>query len=236
MTVHTVAENADELAAAAAGRVVVLASAAIASRGVCRLALSGGRTPQGLHRRLASDAWRDRVDWGRVGIWFADERAVPPDHPDSNYRMARDTLLDHVPIGAKSVHRMRGEAEDLAAAAAEYEATLADPLDVVILGLGEDGHFASVFPGSPLVMERLLRAAAVFDAPKPPPRRLTVTPRVIREARSVLTLASGAGKADAVAQALEGDADIRRCPARMLRTYEWFLDRPAAARLRAPTK
>ena len=223
--------GADALAEAVAERIAVRATDAVAVRDRFDLGLSGGRTPARLYGLLATPAWRARIDWARAHVWFADERAVPPDHGESNYRMVRETLLDPLGLDPARVHRMRGEDRDLEAAAHAYEAELSAPLDVLVLGVGEDGHVASIFPGSPLIMERARRVAAVTDAPKPPPRRLTVTPRVIREARAVLVLATGAAKADAVAGALEGEADIRQLPARMLRPYGWFLDRAAAAKL-----
>jgi len=221
----------EPLAEAVAGRIAAIAAEAVATRSRFDLGLSGGRTPVALYRRLAAEPWRSRVDWARAEVWFADERAVPPDDPESNYRLVRETLVAPLGLDAGRVHRMRGEDPDLESAARDYDAELTEPLDALVLGVGEDGHIASIFPGSPLTMERTRKVAAVLEAPKPPPRRLTITPRVIREARAVLVLATGAAKARAVAQALEGAADIRHLPARMLREYEWFIDRAAAAGL-----
>ena len=163
-------------------------------------------------------------------VYFADG-AVPPNDPESNFRLARESLIDPAAIPARNVHRMKGDYTDLDAAVEEYEAHLVERLDLLVLGIGEDGHTASIFPGSPLVMERTRRVALVSDSPKPPPVRLTITPRVIREAREVLVLATGGDKASAVAQALEGTTDMREVPARMLRECVWLLDRAAAANL-----
>lgn len=222
--------DAAAVAEAAAGRVVVAADAAIRAGGRFRLALSGGRTP-GLLYRLLGGAWRERVDWSRVHVYFVDERAVPPTDPASNFRLARECLIDPAGVPPTHVHRMKGEYPDLEVAVVEYEARLDRALDLLILGVGEDGHTASIFPGSPLIEERTRRVAVVTDAPKPPSRRLTLTARALIEATGALVLATGAEKAAAVAAALEGAADPRQVPARLLRERIWCLDRAAAARL-----
>jgi len=229
VSVH-VLEDDRALAEAGAGLIANDAGAAIVARGRFNLGLSGGRTPAALYRALSQRP----ADWLRVRVYFADERAVPPTDAESNFRLARETLIDPAGIPPRNVHRMKGEYDDLDAAVEEYEAHLVEPLDVLVLGIGEDGHTASIFPGSRLVVERVRRVAAVTDAPKPPPKRITVTPRVIREARRVVVLATGSAKALAVARALEGPTDIRAHPARMLREYEWLVDRAAAAAL-SPT-
>ncbi len=162
---------------------------------------------------------------------FADERAVPPDDPQSNFRLVRERLLARVGIPAAHVHRMRAEAPDLEAAAREYEALLAEPLDVLVLGLGEDGHVASLFPGSPLLHERARHVGAVWDSPKPPARRLTLLPPAIRAARLVLVLATGASKAEAVSRALESPGGDTLTPASFLGERDWHLDEGAASRL-----
>jgi 6-phosphogluconolactonase len=169
------------------------------------------------------------VDWTRVRVYFADERAVPPDHPDSNFRQARGMLIDPLRIPPRNVHRMKGEYPDLAAAVEEYEAHLVEPLDALVLGVGEDGHVASLFPGSPLVRETVRRVAAVTDSPRPPARRLTLTPRALVEARRVLVIATGGAKAGAVARALDADVTPEEVPARLVRDREWYLDREAAS-------
>ncbi len=204
------------------------AARAIHERGVFRLGLSGGRSPEPLYRELAGPM-RDGVDWTRVQIFFADERDAPPTEPESNYWMVRKLLIEPAGIPPANVHRMRADATDLEAAAGEYDRQLAEPLDLLILGLGEDGHIASIFPGSPLVEERIWRVAAVFDSPKPPPRRLTITPRVIDDAGHVVVIATGAEKAAAVARVLAPAGSPRDCPARLLGGRTWFLDRAALA-------
>lgn len=205
----------------------------LAARTHCAVALSGGVTPRPVYAALAAPDLAGRIDWHRVDVYFADERAVPPDHPDSNFRMATESLLGRVAIPEARVHRMEGERRDLDAAATAYDGQLPAALDVLVLGLGADGHTASLFPGSPALAERQHRVVAV-ESPKPPPRRLTITPPVIAAARHVAVFATGKEKAAAVARALEGDATAGEVPAVLARHGVWFLDRAAAARLARP--
>ena len=198
---------------------------ATAGRGTASLALAGGNTPRRIYAELASRP----VDWARVHVFFGDERCVPPDHPDSNFRVARESLLDRV--GAPHVHRMLGELEDREAAAAEYATQLPDALDVIVLGMGEDGHTASLFPGHDWSRPTGRKVIAVAGAPKPPPFRLSVTPDVIWAARARLVLATGEGKAQQVRRALEGDADPSVYPVHAVRGATWLVDCAAASLL-----
>jgi 6-phosphogluconolactonase len=191
------------------------------------LALAGGTTPRAMHEALACSTG---VPWLAVHIFFGDERAVGPDHPDSNYRMAKESLLDRVPIPADQIHRMPADAPDRDAAARAYEALLPDALDVLVLGMGEDGHTASLFPGAAALDESERRVISVIG-PKPPPARLTLTAPAIHAARRRLVLASGAGKADAVARALEGPWDPRSTPVQLASKGTWFVDLAAASKL-----
>jgi 6-phosphogluconolactonase len=216
--------DAESLARDAAEDLIRAAAHAILERGQFRLGLSGGTTPGVLYADLGHTL-RDHVDWSRVEVLFADERAVPPDHPDSNFGMVEEKLLKPLGIEGPRVHRMRGEADDLAAAALAYERHLVEPIDLLVLGVGEDGHTASLFPGSPALAEIGRRALAI-EGPKPPPRRITITPRTIGEARLSMVLATGESKARAVALALEGPADS--VPAALARRGDWYLDRLAA--------
>lgn len=224
-------DSVEAVSAAAAKRVVDAARRSIDRSGRFNLCLSGGSTPEGLYRTLTREPSRSSIDWKHVHIYFGDERAVPPSEPDSNFRMAGEVLVEVVEIPPSAVHRMHGEMPDLAAAVLEYESHLVEPMDLVVLGMGEDGHTASIFPGSPLVNEKTRRVAFVVDAPKPPSRRLTVTPRVFDEARDVFVLVIGASKAPMVARALEQQGPPLEVPARLLREYDWYLDRAAASRL-----
>ena len=198
---------------------------AIAERGLATLALSGGHTPRRIYEELASLD----IPWDRVGVFFGDERCVSPDDPDSNFRMAREALFDRVRVA--HVHRMPADRADLEAAAAEYARELPEALDAMILGMGEDGHTASLFPGhdwSHLVGRKVI---VVNGAPKPPPRRMSVTPEVIWAARAKLVLATGASKAPQIVRALEGDSDPSRYPVHIVRGATWLLDEPAASLL-----
>ena len=195
------------------------------STGSFRLAVPGGRTPARIFEWLAT---RSTPAWSRVEILFVDERAVAPDDPESNYRLVREKLCDPLRGRAPKVVRMRGDDDDLERAAREYEKELESPVDLMLLGVGEDGHIASLFPRSALIAERERRVAVVTDSPKPPARRLTITPRVIAEARSIVVVATGPGKRDAVARALAEDGDVRDCPARLVRSATWFVDADAS--------
>lgn len=225
---RTVVADAAELGAAAAARVAAHALRALGERGAFRLAVPGGRTVAGMFAALAAPPHRDAIDWPRVTVFLADERAVPAAHADSNARCVHDALL--APLGARAPRIVRPAAEepDLDAAAAAYAAVLVPALDLVVLGLGEDGHVASLFPGSALLAERTRRAAAVTGSPKPPARRITLTPLAIDEAAARLLLASGDGKAAALAAVLAAPRGARDVPAACLAGGEWIVDRAAA--------
>ena len=232
-------ETPERLAEAAAHAFVREAAEAIAERGRFAVALAGGSTPKATYEVLARDH-AERVDWPNVHVFFGDERTVPPDNEDSNYRMAREALLDHVPVGP--VHRMRGELPP-DEAAASYEDELNEffggeppALDLVMLGIGEDGHTASLFPGTPAleVTDRLVVANPV---PKLETTRLTLTAPALNAARQVVFLVAGEGKSEALAQILEGDADPRAYPAKLVRPPggpTWMVDRAAARSLERP--
>jgi 6-phosphogluconolactonase len=193
--------NAEELAQAAAEYFV--------ARRPETVALSGGSTPKAMFRVLA-DEFRDRVSWSKIHFFWSDERHVPPDHPDSNYRMANETLLSHVPVPPENIHRIHGENPNAAEAASEYEQTLRDVtkqtlprLDLIFLGLGTDGHTASIFPGSEVLRERKRLVAAPW-VEKLKTYRITMTLPLINNATSVVFLVSGAEKAEIVKEVLEG--------------------------------
>jgi 6-phosphogluconolactonase len=196
------------------------------SRSRACIALSGGTTPRAVHESLAE---LPDVPWNLVHVFFGDERAVPAEHPDSNYRMAKESLLSRVPIPSAQVYRPAAELHDRVGAARAYAALLPAALDVVMLGIGEDGHTASLFPGASAVDEKVELCLPVIG-PKPPPERLTLTPPVLERARSLVMLAVGAGKAEPVKRALEGPWDPKQTPAQLARRGTWFLD-PAAAAL-----
>jgi 6-phosphogluconolactonase len=230
-------ESSEELAEAAAREFAARADEAIDERGRFAVVLAGGSTPEATYEILARD-YADRIDWSNVHVFFGDERSVPPDHEDSNYRMAREALLDHVPVG--SVHRMRGELPpDEAAEANEQElrgffgSEELPRFDLILLGIGGDGHTASLFPETSAleVHDRWVVANPVL---KLETTRLTLTVPVINAARAVYFLVAGEGKADALAEILEGDPDPRGYPASLIQPQggpTWMLDRPAASEL-----
>lgn len=230
-----VVKDAAEIARDAAGYVVEAAAEAIELSGRFTIALSGGRTPKALFELLASDEFAEKIDWSNVEIYFGDERTVPPDHPDSNYRMAKEALLDHVMIPRTNVHRMKGEL-DPEAAAIEYGKMLKDRfgedggLDLVLLGMGDDGHTASLFPGTEALTETKHRCVANF-VPKLNTWRLTLTAPFLNRSREVLVMVEGAGKAARVQEVIEGPEDPDRLPIQMIAPrakYFWLMDVAAA--------
>lgn len=232
------------LAREAAGRFVAAARAATEERGRFVVALSGGSTPKALLRLLAEPPYREEVDWRHVHVAWGDERCVPPDDEQSNYRMAREALLDRVPIPPEQIHRMPGEEADRGAAADAYAATLRrlfnlgpgewPRFDLLHLGLGTEGHTASLFPGSPALAERERLVAAPY-VEKLEAYRLTLTPPAINAAREVQFLVAGAEKAAIVREVLRGPRDPTALPARVVAPTDgrlvWLLDAAAAARL-----
>src|SRR5438034_540443 len=193
--------DADAIAREAANRIVEIAEASIELHGRFSIALSGGSTPKKLYELLASDEFRDQIDWAKVEIFFGDERCVPPDHPESNYRMAREALLSKVPVPGDNVYRMRGEI-DPEEAAKEYGLMLKEKfgdggLDLILLGMGEDGHTASLFPGTTAVNETQHRCVAVYAEHSTTGKswRITLTAPFINRCREVIVLVAGAGKA-----------------------------------------
>lgn len=224
MSAHESIHLAD-FAADAARYILEAGRTAIAERGIFRLGLAGGDTPRVVFAAMAGADF----PWAKVQITFGDERCVPPDDKDSNYRMARESLLSVAPIPEGNVFRMRGEI-DPATAASEYEAKLGavaarfgEPRyihDVLLLGLGPDGHTASLFPGSPTLDETTRNIIPVANAPKPPPQRLTMTFPLINAARRVVFLVKDAGKAQVVAEVQAGDP---RHPASRVPQATWLL-------------
>ncbi|HVH63022.1 MAG TPA: 6-phosphogluconolactonase [Candidatus Dormibacteraeota bacterium] len=204
--------SAEDVAAEAAGRI-----ARELQRGARTLVLAGGTTPKRTFELLADQ----EVAWGRVAVLFGDERCVPWNDPESNYLMAKEALLDRV--GPATVYRMPGELGP-DHGAIEYEKMVAPllPLDLVILGVGEDGHTASLFPGHP-GLKATGTVIGIHDSPKPPPERITLTLPVLQSAKHVVMLATGAGKADAVAKAKRGEV-----PSGMIPRARWLIDKAAA--------
>lgn len=211
---------------------------AVRTRGTCSIVLAGGNTPRTLYRLLASE-FRPRIPWVHVQAFWGDERYVPPEDSRSNYRMAKEALLDHVPCPAANIHRMPTHFPNADAAARDYERTLRNhfaeqwpQFDVVLLDFGDDGHTASLFPGSLALAERT-RWVVAAQAPVEPRLRLTLTLPALTRARAVFVLVAGATKAEALQHALEGAGDWIKYPAAGVRLAKgpviWWADREAAA-------
>ncbi|MDJ0927983.1 MAG: 6-phosphogluconolactonase [Gammaproteobacteria bacterium] len=240
--------TAEALSRAAAALFVSLGQRALAARQRFTVALAGGSTPRRLYAQLTEDIWRKQLDWSAVEIFFGDERAVAPDHVDSNFRMANDVMLSPLGVPARRIHRMPAERADLAAAAADYQTELArvfgldvddaaPVFDLVLLGLGSDGHTASLFPHTKALSADDAWVAA-NDVPQLDTRRMTLTLPVLNRAAMVMFLVIGANKADVLAEVLEGPPDPARLPAQSVRPASgevcWFVDEAAAAKLSLP--
>jgi 6-phosphogluconolactonase len=232
-------------AEAAAEFVLEVGKEAVRANGRFLIALSGGTTPETLYRTLTAPAFADRFDWSRTIFFFGDERCVPPNDPRSNYALAKKTLFTPLNIMPSQVYRMAGESSDPQAAAFEYEQQLRlatktassaqSSLDLVLLGLGEDGHTASLFPGASILRDHQ-RVIAATQSPKDPPNRLTMTLAAINRASVILFLVTGAGKAGVVRAILDPRTEAeRQLPAAMVSPEEgrliWFLDQSAAVEL-----
>lgn len=241
-----VAEDLNGVAQLGADLFVELARKAIAAGHDFAVALSGGSTPRLMHRLLAGDPYRAAVDWSRVRFYWGDDRHVAPDDPDSNFRMARETLLDAVPLREEQIHRMRTEETDAGVAADRYEQELRQyfhlapgqlpRFDLIYLGMGPDGHTASLFPHTAAlrVEDRLVVANPV---PKLNTDRITLTAPVINHAAAVAFLVAGSDKAPALAAVLDGPRDPDEYPSQRIHPSDgdlyWYVDRAAASQVRA---
>ena len=205
------------------------------------VALAGGSTPRRLYQLLADAPYREQVDWTLVEFFFGDERTVPPDHAESNFRMANEALLAPLDLPDRQIHRMAGERDDLDAAAAEYANEIGKVLgetppafDLVLLGMGRDGHTASLFPGTAALSESR-RWVVPNLVPQLDTRRLTFTVPILNHAACLLFLVAGAEKRDALAAVLEGPRDPWRFPSQLVRPEHgellWLVDRAATAGL-----
>jgi 6-phosphogluconolactonase len=246
--VYYVAPDAAALARRAAQYLVEQAERAAAARGCARIAISGGSTPRATFALLADPAepWRARMPWSQLDLWWVDERCVPPNDPDSNYRMTREAMLDHVPLQPEQIHRMKGELEP-EAAAARYESELRNSLrlegaelpqfDVVQLGMGPDGHTASLFPHTQALFE-LGRLAVANHVENKDAWRVTLTGPVINHGSQVFFLIGGADKAQILKEVFTGARDPERLPSQLIMPaggiLTLLLDRAAASLLPAP--
>lgn len=235
-----ISPNKTELINATAEMIVTTTAAAVHEHGVCALALSGGSTPREVYEKLAQENFRNRIEWQRVHWFWGDERMVSPAHEESNYRMTREALLAHVPAPASNVHRMKGELSPQQAAK-EYRQALAaffqqkeKRFDLILLGLGEDGHTASLFPETTALHETTHDVTEVF-VPKFDKWRVTLTLPIINRARKVAFLVAGKSKADIVAEVLGLQKPDSKWPASLIQPnageLHWLLDTEAAMQL-----
>jgi 6-phosphogluconolactonase len=231
--------DAAALATAVAGELLARLADAQAGGGIPQIALTGGTIAEAVHREVARLSPSSDVDWARVSVWWGDERFVAPDDPERNAGQARAAFLDAVGVDPANVHEMPSTAEagSVDEGASAYSDALREQgsgnFEVVMLGIGPDGHVASLFPGHEALDVDDRIAVGVTDSPKPPPARISLTFPALNRARSVWFLVSGEGKAEAVARAL-GDADLHEIPAAGVSGKEetiWFLDRESSSAL-----
>jgi len=228
-----VADSADELIRAVAEAIAARVTEVLSRQASFSLALSGGNTPRALYRLLAQE-YRQRAEWNRVHLFWGDERYVPHDHPASNYQMARETLIDPLGIPSQNVHPMSTDEANPDDAAARYERELrrffgTEPrFDLVLLGMGADGHTASLFPGTPALLERI-RWVAIGEAPSEPRIRLTLTLPVLNAAHAVYFVVTGEDKAETVCRVVMEQEPL---PAALVQPEQgeliWWLDTAAA--------
>jgi 6-phosphogluconolactonase len=234
--------NIDILSQEAAQYIVRIATESITTHGRFTIALSGGTTPRKLYGLLGSEPYRSQIDWTLVHIFWSDERCVPPDSEESNYHMAHEVLLSKISIPAVQVHRMPADMPDRNAASREYENEMRrvfgtdgiPNFDLIQLGMGPEGHTASLFPHQAALHEQL-RLVVPVSVPKPPPDRLTFTPPLLNAARNVLFLVAGSDKADALHAVLEGPYNPDEYPAQIVRPSDgevtWMVDTAAVKNL-----
>ncbi len=239
--------DALDLFHAAAEEVCRIGQYSLDTTGRFSLVLSGGSTPRGLYALLAEHPYRSQVDWKKTEFFWGDERAVPPNHPDSNFRMAKEAMLDKLDVPAGRIHRIEAERADIDGAARDYELKIEDVLgrvpgvgrrpphfNLFLLGMGDDGHTASLFPNTAALLEKQ-RWVVAQDVPRPPSPRITMTPPLINAAHYIMFLVSGSSKADVLAEVLQGPRDPLRYPAQLIRPLTgevtWFVDRAASSKL-----
>ncbi|MGE5848981.1 MAG: 6-phosphogluconolactonase [Candidatus Methylomirabilota bacterium] len=243
-----IVENVEKLSWEAAELFVRQAREAVRTRGGFTVALAGGSTPKAFYELLGSrrgTSFRARVPWGTTHFFWGDERHVPPDHPDSNYRVANEAMLSRVPVAPQNVHRIQAENPDASMAAEDYDQELRGffrlpsghfpRFDLILLGMGPDGHTASLFPGTDVIQEqKKLVVAPWVETIRT--HRITLTPPVLNNAASVIFLVSGKEKAETLREVLQGEYQPHRFPAQIIRPKNgrllWLVERAAGRLLR----
>ncbi|GAC1446618.1 MAG: 6-phosphogluconolactonase [Pyrinomonadaceae bacterium] len=234
-------EDAEAVAQSAAQHFVELARLCVAKKGQFSVALAGGSTPKRIYELLATETFAPQVNWSKVHIFFGDERTVAPDHADSNYRMANEALLSHVALPAQNVHRINGVG-DAAANASLYESELRGyfgdeefpRFSLVMLGMGDDGHTASLFPRSAALLETTKWVTENW-VEKFNTFRITLSAPAINHAAHVMFIVTGAGKTERLPEVLRGERDTARLPSQLIQptggTLDWYVDKAAAGKL-----
>jgi 6-phosphogluconolactonase len=235
-------EGLEALSKAAADELVAILREAASARGVAHVAMSGGSTPKKLFQLLAAMG-KQALPWDKIHVWWGDERTVPPNHPDSNYGMTMAALIDPLGLDASQVHRIHGEGPDHVKSAADYSRELLGAvgtppvLDYVMLGMGPDGHTASLFPGSPALDDTdhwVVANAVNSPLTKGPTTRITLTAKALNAGRNIRFLVGGADKADSLAAVLRGPRDVHTYPSQLISDKAvWFVDQAAAAKVPA---
>ena len=239
-----IVKDPTQLARVAADEFKRLAKDTVENKGIFNVALSGGSTPKAMFDLLSSDPWRATIPWSKTHFFWGDERHVPPDDEDSNYRMTKEHLFSKIPIPPENIHRIEAESSNAESAAAKYERELKQHFnlseteiprfDLVFLGMGDDGHTASLFPGTDVVHESKYLVAAPwvekFDS-----RRITFTPRVINNSDRIIFLVKGEEKADALVEVIEGEKNPDLYPAQIINPNHgsvlWLCDRASCSKL-----
>jgi len=217
----------ETLSQAAARQILMMGQRCLVERQRYDLVLAGGKTPNRTYEILAATGCANRNLWENTHIYWGDERCVAPDHAESNYHSARVHLLDTLEIAPDHVHRIPADDPNLHQAAERYGNVFPLQPDLLLLGIGDDGHTASLFPGSPALAETA-RRFVVAQVPVEPRLRITITPPAIAQARTILVLASGSNKADALRRVFANESNIHETPARLVRDALWLVDRDAA--------
>jgi 6-phosphogluconolactonase len=217
----------DNLSGYAAETIYTTGKKAIQQQDTFHFVLSGGNTPQGVYEKLASESRTDREFWSKTHVYWGDERCVPPDDPQSNYRMANRALLFQVPIPFANIHRIEAEHSDTQKMIEEYESLFPKSPDLVLLGMGADGHTASLFPGSP-ALERTGQSFIKTEAAVEPKYRITMTPEAIRNAKEVIVLVSCKDKSETLVRVFQKEGSVSKTPARLARDRTWLVDIKAA--------
>ena len=217
----------EKLANTAASYIAEIGRKKSVDQGMFYFVLSGGKTPEKVYRKLADQTRNDLAMWTKTMVFWGDERCVPPNDPYSNYGMANNALLNNVPILSNHIFRIEAELPDLEPVIRNYEKKFPEEPDLILLGMGSDGHIASLFPHSPSIMMKD-KFFVYTEGKSEPIRRITMTPKVLESAEHVLILVSGALKAKSLINVFENEGTVGRTPARLVRHRTWYVDREAA--------